>query len=207
MRISEDGLCSDCEHLVRMDIEQRTRIIEDNKRAAETTLNPASKISKLDIVVEHLDALARYERKGIKTIHDSPSAQLDRSRADLRRLVFRTAKIELKAVLKEIGRQPSPEEKVKTLSEYRLKLESYDPELRETAQMKNLEARVRDSIHRIHLNSALSEAQKAETSGMKAQALRGYKEALKFLNALEIPGPDALRREKIIHSKLSDLAS
>ncbi|MBI2362366.1 MAG: hypothetical protein HYV15_03165, partial [Elusimicrobia bacterium] len=48
------GLCGGCEHLVSADIEQRARLLEQSRRAADDTRNTETKLERLGLAVAQL---------------------------------------------------------------------------------------------------------------------------------------------------------
>ncbi len=179
--LSKEGLCATCEHLVGLEVEQRERAIADSQKAAETTLNPHSKITKMDLVVENLDALAKFEKRGIPTSKISALERLGQSREKLDKLVLRTAKAELRGVFKKVRRTGGPEAKIKLLSDFRLKLAAFCTRKDLPEDLRLLNLRIRDAIYRIRLNVFLDLAKEAEKASQPPAAADDYKEALKFL--------------------------
>ncbi|MFH2201796.1 MAG: hypothetical protein ABIJ96_01640 [Elusimicrobiota bacterium] len=204
-KLSKDGLCGDCEHLVKMDVRQRVRLIQDHKDAAEQTLNPHSKIAKMDVVVKNLDALAGYEKRGIKTMGESAAEQRDRSQADLGRLVVNTAKGELKGVLAQVRKTSDLEAKIKLLTAFQLKLSEFKARADSSEDLELFARKVRNSIYRIRLNSILETARVIEKEGDPKQAMAMYSEALKFLNSTDDPDSSREEHRARLEKKISSL--
>lgn len=200
------GLCDECEHLVSMEIAQRARAVEDSAKASEATLNPQSKITHLDLQVENLEALARYEERGIPTIEGKASARLDKTRMERDALVLKTARSELKEFLRAAREAALPKDKIKLCSEFLLKLQEYEGRLADKKILEALTRRVRESVARIRANAKLEEAESAVKGGEKGAAKKLYLEALNELNAAGEDTSEKKQRLASIEAKIAELS-
>jgi len=180
--ISDKGICRTCAHLTSIDVEQRTRIVRDEARSAETTLNPHSKIAHLDVVVKNLEALADYESKGVPTPEAEAGARLSESRKERDALLLRTAKAELNDVIQRVRKEARAEGKTALYEDLLRRLGEFKARLEGERSLDTMIRKVEGTIMRIRLDSRIRGARSHEKAGRSDAARKGYEEALAFLN-------------------------
>jgi hypothetical protein len=190
--LSPRGLCDDCERLVDMEVEQHERMAGESARKADETLNSRSKIAHLDMQVEHLSALAKYEEKGIPTVPDA-GKQLEASRHKRDAVMLSTARAALRDALKGARDDTALDAKARLLSQLLLELQEYESRMTDKRPLQILVHRVRASLSRVRLSQRLDQAECAEKAGNKAEARNLYIEALAELKG---QGPFSLARSK-----------
>lgn len=67
------GLCCKCRPTVYSDIQQRSKLILEGEKLIGEPGNFKSRLSGIDSILVHLQALKKYEEKGIFLIQPSPS--------------------------------------------------------------------------------------------------------------------------------------
>ncbi|MFA5138683.1 MAG: hypothetical protein WC728_05560 [Elusimicrobiota bacterium] len=190
--LSPRGLCDDCERLVTMEAEQHERMAGESARSADETLNPHSKITHLDMQVEHLSALAKFEEKGIPTVPEA-GKRLEMSRQKRDAVILSTARSELRDALKIARDNAALDEKVRLLSQLLLELQEYESRMTEKRPLQIVTSRVRASLSRVRLSQRLEQAEYAEKAGNKTEARNLYIEALAELKG---QGPFSLAKAK-----------
>jgi len=164
-----------------------------------------TQLSRCDLLLEHAEALMKYEEKGIPTIEPLPSALLREYRIKQDELILNGLECEVKDTLIKIGVTISPKTKINHLSKALLKIREYKPKANNSELLNDLEMKLVELIHQTQLNSYLEEAKKAEFKGQRKKALENYYEALYFLKHDEID--DALQSENIsaLEARIAEL--
>lgn len=177
------GLCTSCGHLLSLEIAQRTRLIEDGLRSAEQTVNPHSKIARLDETLSQLEALSKYEERGIQTLPASPAAMLVEIRARKDEVVAQAAQVDVTETLSRVQETALPEAKVALYNALLLRLAEYRRRMSDPKRLGPIEEGVQSAVRRIRLNAPLERARLAEARGQREKALAAYREALAFLKS------------------------
>ncbi|MHB0987826.1 MAG: hypothetical protein ACYC3P_04060 [Bellilinea sp.] len=73
LKVSQIGLCGNCEPVITMDIERRAQIINESTEIIVQSSNIDTILSRFDSVLKHLEYLGNYEEKGIPTLAKPPS--------------------------------------------------------------------------------------------------------------------------------------
>lgn len=203
--LTGDGLCGNCEHLVSAEVEQRVRTLAASQRDAADTQNASTKLDRMDLAVAQLEALAAYERKGIRTPVESPERRLKEAQRERDSLLMRTAKEDLDAVMKAVRESGEPERKAKVLGDFRLRLKDYIARAGSKGPLPALERRVRAAAWKVLLDGRLTAARAAEKEGRPDAAARAYREALTLLSAPEAGGPQLMEQRLKIQERLDTL--
>ena len=206
-KVDPSGLCRDCQHL-NHEIRSRVRVIKDSAELAENGKTYKTRVSRFDLLVEHLEFLIQFEEKGIPTTSPSPSELLDKIRDTRLDLVgSEVARIVDKALQKS--------ELAKTLGAKERAITSAILQVRETAEAASVDVSAFDSearqlqgeLHRVRLDEYIHAAQKAEFKGNTKKAIDQYQEALYYLQNDQID--DSMQTEQIskLKAKLSELGA
>ncbi|TBR16860.1 hypothetical protein EPO15_18240 [bacterium] len=205
--LTTDGLCGNCEHLVSAELEQRVRTLTQSERGAADTQNPSTKLDRMDLAVAQLEALATYERKGIRTPVESPERRLKEAQRERDALLMRTAKEELDAVMRAVRAEGEPERKAKLLGDFRLRLKDYVTRAVSKGPLPALERKVRAAAWKVLLDARIAAAHHAEKDGRGDDAARAYREALTLLSSPEAGGPLLMEQRLRIQERLETLIS
>jgi hypothetical protein len=181
--ISEAGVCTNCDHMLSLEIAQRSRRIEDCLRSADQTVNPGSKIARLDETLCQLEALSKYEERGIRTIEGSPAAMSDDVRRRKDEVVAASAQADVQETMARIQSIALPERKIDLYGALLVRLSEYRRRMSRGEKVAELEDGVREAVRRIRLNVPMDRARLAEARGQKEKALEAYREALTFLRS------------------------
>ena len=176
-----DGLCRNCGNLAGSELRQRAEIIDSAEKEAAETLNPHSKIAKLDIAVSELRVLADYEEKGFKTPIEAARMRLGRTAANRDALILKTAREEASAIMESLGSVPRPGEKLKKLEAFQINLLEYRRRCGDGRTVELLHRRIKTTAFRIRLSARLEDARAAHKDQKPADAKRLYQEALTLL--------------------------
>jgi len=205
LRLSPGGLCTNCLPLVNMDARQRGRIINDSMKILNASKNLETRLSRLDLLVEHARALVRYEERGISVIDPPPSAVIGRFGGARDEIILECLRGDVDSATSRAAVALTTQAKVNALSKVLLKVREYRSRADNPEPLGALEKKVSDCIHKTQLEAHLDSARKAEFKGQKKRALDEYYEALYLLKHDEID--DSLQKDQIgrIESKIAEL--
>lgn len=203
--VDSAGLCGACQHLVSADIEQRAQVLRESRRAADDTVNTETKLERLGLAVAQLEALTRYERKGIRTPVPSPERALKEAQRERDALLMRAAKDDLDAAMRELKQGADPEAKVRRLNALRLRMKDYEAQASCKGPLPALSRRIQNAAWRARLSAALARARRADGAGNVPEAVRAYREAAVLLCAPEASGPVILDQRLHVSERLAAL--
>jgi len=207
--VDRDNLCRNCQPAIYLDIQQRNRIIEESQELVEKSENFKTRIHRIDVISEHVQALKEYEKKNISTITPLPS-ECEKYYINLKNeLIYENITSEIEKIMNKAKIALSAKTKMTEANKAVLKIIERKKELQDEDKINNLnksEKEIKNFMHETQLNEFLEEAKKAEFKGQKSKALDKYQEALYFLQTDEVD--DSLQKEKIdgIKSKISELS-
>ncbi len=206
LSVNWDGLCKVCASTVAIEIQQRTRIIDDSARLALEGKKIDTRLSRCNLVLEHANALLKYEEKGVPTIDPDPS-----------KLIFGFNELHDKIIIEEMegitnkaltkaGVATTNKQAINEATKALVKIKEWEDKLNEPGGLEDLEGQVRTFTHEKQLNGFLEEARKAEFKGNTKKALDQYQEALYFLKTDEVD--DSLQAGAIseIEAKIKELS-
>lgn len=205
--LDKSGLCANCRHMASLEIGLRTQALREASKKVDTTLNPQSKIAGLDIVVENLLALAKYEDRGIPTLESSPKAMLDEARRQQQTLILETAASERKDLLSQAEKVEGLEAKRRLYSAFLLRIAEYREKLDDPTPLDILHRQVHRAVHQVQLDAVVRQAVEAELAGRKDEAVKRYREAAEFLRKADVD--DAFRTSQMLklNAKIKKLGS
>lgn len=205
--LTTDGLCGNCEHLVSSELEQRVRTLAESEKGAADTQNASTKLDRMDLAVAQLEALASYEKKGIRTPVESPERRLKEAQRERDALLMRTAKEDLDAVMRAVRADGEAEQKAKLLGAFRLRLKDYTARAVSKGPLPALERKVRAAAWKLLLDARLSVARQADKDGRVDAAARAYREALTLLSTPEAGGTLLMQQRLNIQERLEALTA
>ncbi|MFX0137199.1 MAG: hypothetical protein ACFFDN_26405 [Candidatus Hodarchaeota archaeon] len=208
LSVDRNKLCRNCQSIIYFDFRQRLRIIQDSQKLIEKSKNFNTRIGRIDTLLEHVQALKRYEDKNITTLKPPPS-EVERSYLKFRsELIFENIVEEIDKIMNKAKLGLTPKTKMSEANKALVKINERRREIQgedEINMVEGKEKEIKTFIHETQLNEFIDEAKKAEFKGQKARALDKYQEALYFLQTDEID--DSFQKEKIaeIKAKISEL--
>lgn len=206
LSVSANGLCSSCEPVVVMDVQQRGRIVGDCIKIISKSKKMDVRLSRCDLLIEHAKILLEYEQRGIPTIAPLPSQLLLEYDGMHDKIVLESVVADVEKALTKVKIASTPSTRVSETTKALFKIQEGKKELRNSAALNALESHVRRVSHEAQLDAYLEAARKAEFKGNKKKALDQYQEALYFLRTDGVD--DTLQAERIggIQSKISELS-
>jgi hypothetical protein len=205
LNISQNGLCRTCDAKVVFIVQQKSKIVSDCIRLVNESKNLDTRMSRLALMIKHLDAIEEYEKKGIPTI--TPLA----SELKMKYLAMHDVLIE-ETIRKQFNEIPTRVESGQSLTTINnaivkilLTINSQKQYLLDNAYLNKLESDVLSYQNKIKANKFIDNAKKAEFKGEKKKAIDQYQEALFLLKNDRIE--DAAQKEEIdqITKKLEEL--
>ncbi|MFA6004515.1 MAG: hypothetical protein WC881_10655 [Elusimicrobiota bacterium] len=201
--LGKTGLCSTCQHMVSLEVGLRQQAIKDAAKKVDSTVNPQSKIAGLDMLLENIEALRKYEERGIPCVEGSPSAMLQDAQRKRQEIVLAAAHAELQDLLAKVEKAASVGAKRQLYSTFLLRMEEYEKKLDDPARLRDLELQVRRADHQVQLDAVISQALELELAGARADAVRTYHEAADFLKKSCVDEPARTRLMVKINAKIN----
>ncbi|MFA6029096.1 MAG: hypothetical protein WC969_04490 [Elusimicrobiota bacterium] len=199
------GLCGNCAHIVGMEITQRKQHMRDALDRADHTVNPHTRLARIEEMLKDLEALSKYEEKGIPTIEGSPKDEHQRRREQLDALLLETAQQETDSALARVVSAEDAAAKTKVYSDLLLRLADYREKAEKKDALHALERKIRDAVLQIELDGRLLRARNEEARGSNAEALALYQEALTYLKALDMDVELRIKHVARINGKVKEL--
>lgn len=205
LSLSSSGLCNNCSPVVNLEASQRIRIINDSIKILSESRNLDTKLSRLSVLLEHANALLKYEQRGISISNPPPSHFINKFGNMCDQIIADSLGAETTIASSKAAVAVSTSTKVNTLSKVLLRIREYKARTSNPSSLNHLERQVQTEIQRYQLDGYLDSANKAEFKGQKKKALDQYYEALYLLRHDEVD--DSLQKERItfIENKISEL--
>ncbi|MFA6093745.1 MAG: hypothetical protein WCU88_08575 [Elusimicrobiota bacterium] len=203
--LNASGLCVNCAHIVSLDIAQRKELLREDAGRAEETINPQTRLAKLEQIIVNLQELAKYEEKGIPTLEDPAKDALVRRKEELDCALLETAQQETELTLKKVQRISDARAKIKAYGDLLLRLADYRGHASNPDPFLALERRVHDAVYQIELDLHLARAVDLEQTGKPQEALGLYQEAMAYLKALDMAPDLKIRHIAQLNGKIKSL--
>lgn len=209
LMVDQNKLCRNCQSSIYLDIQQRGRIVEESQELIEKSKNIKTKIHRIDVILEHIQTLKKYEEKNISTLTPSPS-ECEKNYIGLRdEIIYEDIINRIEKHLNKANLEITTKSKINEANKALLTIMEGKKEFLNKEKIQKLNAaekEIKASINKTQLDEFIEEAKKAEFKNQKTKALDKYQEALYFLITDKVD--DSLQKEKIdeIKSKISELS-
>jgi len=203
--VTPNGLCSKCNSVVGMDVNQRKRIMDDCIKLVHESSKLETRLSRLDLLLEHAHALSEYEMRGIPTIDPPPSAVLSQYEGMHDEIVLDSLQQQTQTAMSKSEAATTTRTKLSPLEKALAKVRDYQRQMNNLPSLLSLQAEIVTLMHTIQLDDYLEKATKAEFKGQRKKAVDQYYEALYFLRTDVID--DSLQKAHIsaIEAKIVEL--
>lgn len=201
--LNKSGLCATCQHMVAMEVGLRRQAIDDAAKKVDSTVNPQSKIAGLDMLLENIEALRKYEERGIPSVAGSPSAMLRDVQQKRQEIVLAAAHAELQDMMAKVKKAASLDAKRQLYSTFILRMAEYKQKLDDPGRLSDLELQVKRADHQVQLDAVIGRALEYELAGARADAVRTYHEAADFLKKSCVDEPARTRLMVKINAKIN----
>ncbi|WP_342537294.1 hypothetical protein [Sporosarcina sp. FSL K6-3508] len=205
LRVSKNGLCDPCEELVAIAVNRHIEIIQESAELVDNSKVFKTRISRLDVILEHLDILdSEYIEKGVFLNIDTKDMR--KTMNEIKYQIFdEEAYKKTDEFLRKAGLAKTLNTKINNANKALLFLK----ELQDDYGYLNEELgiRVMKYIHDAEYQDLLLKAEREEFKENHKKAIDKYKDVLFFLAKDDID--DNLQREIIqnIERKIEDLTS
>src|SRR3990172_7345958 len=125
LTVTKNGLCSNCDPIVVMDVLQRVRIINDSMKLVKTSKKLDIKLSRSDLLIQHASALSKYEERGISTLRPLPSILLKEYKAQRDPMILDFLTSEFESLKTRLNVTATIKSKVNLISRLLLKIREY----------------------------------------------------------------------------------
>jgi hypothetical protein len=148
LSITDQGLCNQCDAMIRMDLTECLRLIQDSIRIIDSTDNADTAASRYDFIIEKVKEMHAYELKGIRTTDPLPSAVLaDKQRARDRYIAKALERELMDKVRLKIFKQYKRDNRVKILLKFREKFNNYKNQMTDESIIAQLEQKIDDGYN------------------------------------------------------------
>jgi hypothetical protein len=193
LSLSSNDLCNSCESFFQLDLHQRVRVIQESQEIVKASMRLDTKLSRIQVAIDHLRALQNYERRGIETVQPPPAEAISQYERRRQEEVFDHAKMSYDEALAKAELIVSGKSKTTILSKELLKLRDYAQYA--PSNLQPMAEHLKREIAKATMVDYLEKARKAEFKGQQKKALEQYYEALYFLKHDEVD--DSLQTEHI----------
>lgn len=179
LSLGNNSLCQHCEPFFQLDVRQRGRIIQESQDIIEQSRNLDTKLSRIQLLLDHLRALQKYEERSITTIRPAPSEAIRIYVLRRQQEVAKHAELAHDDAISKAEVGGSGKAKIACLTKGLLKLK--DLSQYEPTNLARLTRSLQEQIAKVTMADYLGKARKAEFKGQTKKALEQYYEALYFL--------------------------
>jgi len=195
LSLDDNGLCNNCQTIINNEISQRMRIISESLKLVNESKNIETRISRCDLIINHIAELLKYENKNLSFIQPVPSVLLKQLNEMRENIIINTIKDDAKNIKIKVETQITINQKISILIKFLSKLNEYKILLKNQEIITEFERQTKRYIHKIKLTGYLEEAKKFEFKNLNKKALDQYYEALYFVKNDDID--DSLQVESI----------
>ena len=195
LSLSELGLCQACHARDALDVGQKIRINQESAQIINNSKNMKTRLSRLKLILDHLNSFWKYEEKGIRFLNDSLSNQINYFSQMRYNMIIEGTQMVVDSAMSKAEVATSPRTSVSAASKALLAIKEAKEELPEAKELSKMEDNIRRYIHKTTLDGFLEAARKAAFKGQAKKAIDQYKEALFFLHNDEYD--DSLQEELI----------
>jgi len=195
LSVNQDGVCKNCEGIIVIDVQQRMRIINESIELFENSKKMETRLSRLDLVEEHLSAITQYEDKNIEIINPSAKSLLNKFEGKHDKIILEHMTEIAENALTKAEVATTTRTKVNAINKALLKIREMQKQLEEASSLDDLEKKLNTFIHKTQIDSFINEAKKAEFKGNNKKAIDQYQEALYFLKTDNV---DDIQQQKEI---------
>lgn len=203
--VNNNELCNDCEGERQRILQYRMRMINDCMKIIENTKKVDTLINRFRFLIENVEVLLIYEKKGITTIDPEPSKLLTQLNLRKDTIFDELIEKETEEAFSKMAVTGTAKSKTNTLSKLLLAIVECKKEMSNTNHLEQLENSIRYRINDIQLSSYLEEAEKAEFKEQFKKALDKYYEALYFLKHDDIDDKFQEKQISQINNKIDFL--
>lgn len=182
LSLSELGLCQSCHTMVAMDVGQKLRIIQESAQIVNNSKNMKTRLSRLKLILDHLNSFWKYEEKGIQFLNDTLSNQINYFNQMRYDVIVEGTHMAVDSAMSKAEIAATPRTSINAASKALLAIKEAKEELPNSTELCQMENNIRQYIHKTNLDGFLEAARKAAFKGQNKKAIDQYKEALFFIH-------------------------
>lgn len=205
LRLSKEGLCKSCHPGYVEEMRKRANLMSTYAEAIEHSQDIDTILANLNLGIENLQALSRYEKKGIYTTKPPPSECIENWSAKKADVVVSTFRQFLSEARGEARDSATLEGRIGPLTELVERLARYETEVDDKSALDALRLDIRTEIAVQTADFHTEAARGAEDKGDTARALDHYREALSALTADRVDSASQRERITQIEGKIEAL--
>ncbi|MEM7754281.1 MAG: hypothetical protein AAF297_01445 [Planctomycetota bacterium] len=180
-KVNRHGLCNRCHPIVAMNVSESKRIIDSSLELATDGKTVETRLSRLDLIEQHLRSMCDLERKGIPTFEPSATRMLAELPVIRVRAVLSKLEDQFELAMSKSELATTPRGKISPIAKVIEGIEQYKDHFGEADDAAAFETRVREAHHAIQCQTMREKAERAEFKGQKKQACNAYLDLLFFL--------------------------
>lgn len=181
LSVNKSGLCTTCNSAIHIEAQSRLRVINDSVQLVNTGKTTATRVSRCDLIVEHGQALLKYENMGIQVCTPPPSEMVKIYTDKRGRIIKEGLREEARQAMEKSKLATTVNGRITPLTKVILKVNDYRKDLPNDRDLDILENGLKKVIQDLQLKAYMDDAKLAEFKGNKKKALDKYYEALYFL--------------------------
>jgi len=206
LSVDSNGLCKNCAPIVYLAAEQRIRIMNDSVRLVTESKKMKTRLSRCDLILEHAEALLKYEEKGISVISPPPSKFIEKYTEMRDLIVLEGVNEEVEKSLEKAEIETSHKKSANEISKALIKIKEGKRELKNPSMLDELESKIESIKYKTELNEYIENAQRFEFKGKERKALDQYQEALFFIKSKKIENIITSDKINEIENKINELS-
>jgi hypothetical protein len=155
LSIDASGLCSQCAKIIKLEVRQRMRIINDSVQIVNNSKNIDTRLSRLNLIYEHLNALHKFEQLGVDVVKPPPSIALEQLKGKKDQIILEAMRNAVEQAETKSSIAKTIQSKISPLSKTLLKIAEYENKLDDPKLLSDLEQHVNNAIETVQKNGKM----------------------------------------------------
>lgn len=204
LSVSPQGLCSSCVNHIKIEIQQRLRIIGDSHNIIGKSKNIEIIISRCDLLIENLKELSKYDKYKIVEMNFGNSAQSYEVLKE--ELILKNLKTSYDSIKEKLLTLSTTNAEVNQLNKLKVEVQKYYHLIQRNAgDINQLIIVIDKEISKVQFDDFIYKAKKNEFKGNKKKALDYYYEALYLLKTDKVEDNEQLTQIREVQNKIKEL--
>lgn len=203
--LDENDLCDQCQRFHLRAIVSHRRLVSESLEIIESSRNPVSRLSRINVAIRNCLELEPYDRKGIRTITPAPR-DVVRNLCETRTEIV---KDEIRALVRSARNKaqgaPTISGKLEGYARAIDAISALMEELDDVTLAQRAITAIRAERDTLHFDHLFEKGEAAEAEGKTGQALKTYIDAMAMLSKDGAPGRHQADRIAKVRRRISDL--